>query len=315
MYKHLLRALPDNSRGHPILTALLYLYCPAAAKLWLAGADPEIPFDPVWKAVTDRSTGATLAEKLDEYGLSAFRPDTRTFIERVDAFRRIHSGTQAPETTRLFGGFSVDRARIFSNHEALNAHMGGKWQNLLVYVHTWVYLVGDWKNTMRFPSMPEITLDRIAVTVSGVRKPSHFPVWSWVLRQNGHVRRALCALTDNSSDVFPQLFAALLASGRNTGEHPWRNPPELWILNTSTGEGTSFRSRLPNTVSIGEIVLSLSSAAESSPGIPVGALSNPSRCLSCGFRRHCWMGIARNDRMTGEAHISEFAFSYLVQSA
>ena len=50
MYTDLFLALqdPQNPRGHPVLAALLYAFCPAAARWWLAGADPEQIFDPVW---------------------------------------------------------------------------------------------------------------------------------------------------------------------------------------------------------------------------------------------------------------------------
>ena len=36
----------ENRRGHPILAAMLYSFCPAAARWWIAGADPQPPFDP-----------------------------------------------------------------------------------------------------------------------------------------------------------------------------------------------------------------------------------------------------------------------------
>jgi hypothetical protein len=42
MYTDLFTALVDreNPRGHPLLAALLYAFCPATARWWLAGAVP-----------------------------------------------------------------------------------------------------------------------------------------------------------------------------------------------------------------------------------------------------------------------------------
>jgi hypothetical protein len=42
MYTDLFTALAEreNPRGHPLLAALLYAFCPAAARWWLAGAVP-----------------------------------------------------------------------------------------------------------------------------------------------------------------------------------------------------------------------------------------------------------------------------------
>ncbi len=48
MYTDLFAALlnRENRRGHPILSALLYSFCPAAARWWIEGADPQPPLRP-----------------------------------------------------------------------------------------------------------------------------------------------------------------------------------------------------------------------------------------------------------------------------
>lgn len=310
----LFHALTDeaNPARHPVLTALLYVYCPKAAELWLAGGGPDIPFDPVWQALADLSTGATLAEKLDEYGLSAFRPDVRAFIERVDAYRRIHPKARAPEKTDLFDGFSVSKERLFANRDALRKHMGGSGKGLLLYVHAWVYLAGDWKDGMKFPSMPRISPERVSIMLSGTRRPVYLPVWKWSLEQSGHTRTALSWLMRGDPAYAHQLAAALLSVAQRAGEKPWKTAPELWALDADTGRASTLRSRMPETVPLSDVILGIGTVASASPGVPVGALADPARCMQCGFRRHCWAGTPHN-YLTGDSHMSEFSFSFLLQ--
>ena len=73
MYTDLFLALLNrgNARGHPILSALLYAFCPAAARWWLAGAEPTIPVDPVWPSLQDLASGGTLLDHLKRYGFSS----------------------------------------------------------------------------------------------------------------------------------------------------------------------------------------------------------------------------------------------------
>lgn len=314
MHTSLTLALLDesNPRKHPVLAALLYLYCPKAAKLWIAGADPELPFNPVWKALEDRSSGATLAEKLDEYGLSDLRPDVRTFIERVDAFRRIHPHSLTPEKTDLFGGFSIPADRMFANKDALRKHMGGTGKNLLLYVHAWVYLVSDWKDGMKFPTQPLIEMEKVSLVLPGTRRSVTLPVWKWSLEQSGHTRVALSWLMDGEAVYAPQIVAGLLAMAGRAGDKPWKTTPELWALDTRNGRASTLRSRLPENPSLSDIVLAVSDAAMSAPDVPVGALTDVHRCVQCGFHRHCWAGMQR-DYLTGEARVSEFAFSFMSQ--
>ena len=69
MYTDLFLAMlnPKNARGNPILSALVYTFCPAAARWWLVGADPTPPFDLVWKSLEDLSSGGTLLEFFIKY--------------------------------------------------------------------------------------------------------------------------------------------------------------------------------------------------------------------------------------------------------
>ena len=118
----------DNPRGHPLLAALLYAYCPAAARWWLTGADAAFlpfdcsfaalrtsaqgrPFDPVWQALNDLSSGETLKAALTRYGFEDILDEAKKYVGEVDAYRRTHPGIDSPETLPTFPGgrMSLDR--------------------------------------------------------------------------------------------------------------------------------------------------------------------------------------------------------------
>ena len=89
---------PDNRRGHPILAALLYAFCPAAAHWWRQGAQPDPPFNLVWQVLADRASGRPLAEALKAYGFETLIDDVRDYIERVRHYRGQNHRALAPET-------------------------------------------------------------------------------------------------------------------------------------------------------------------------------------------------------------------------
>src|SRR5512142_2622879 len=86
-----------NPRGHPILSAMLYTFCPAAARWWLAGADPTPPFDPVLQSLKDLASGGTLLEHLKCYGFENLIDDIKEYVQEVQTYRSQHP-IQAPET-------------------------------------------------------------------------------------------------------------------------------------------------------------------------------------------------------------------------
>jgi hypothetical protein len=297
-----------NPRGHPILAALLYLYCPAAARWWIAGADPVPPFDPVWQALVDRASGKTLGAMLQQYGLESFGEDLRKFIARADAYRRQHPGVAAPEMSTTFIGFILDKDKAFGNFEAIQ-HLGGRWENLLRYAHAWAFLIPDWKHAMRFAEMPQIQLIRLAVTAEKIRRPIFFPTWSWTLQHSSHRRITLGLPVQREPHSPSQLQAALLAQGQPPGEKPWSLEPELWLLSRSNGAGRSFRGYFSESFSLGDLILGLSEMAKNGPYPPILALENPQRCQVCGFQSQCWVGATKDGSNPG--HLSQLALSHL----
>ena len=294
MHTDLFLALLDdhNPRNHPILAALLYVYCPAAARWWLAGADPVPVFDPVWQALEDRSAEQTLSDALKSYELEGLGSEIRNFIQRVDACRRHHPGIPAPEFSATFNGWLLDKDHLHSKGSAIQ-NLGGKWENLLAYVHAWVFLIPDWKAAMRFSQMPELQPIKLSLIAPGIRVPVRWPVWGWLLKSGINVRITLGVLTDGDPNHPNQLLFSLVQSGQRPGEKPWPVEPELWALNRSGGTGRSFRSRLPEQPGIRETITSLADLAKTGPHPPLRALESPDRCRYCGFQAQCWVRLEK----------------------
>src|SRR5689334_19788573 len=108
MYTDLFMALlnRNNARGHPILSAMLYAFCPTAARWWLVGADPVLPFDPIWKSLEDLASGETLHDFLIKYGFDNLMEDIRTYIREVEEYRKQHA-VRSPELMPIFRGGKI----------------------------------------------------------------------------------------------------------------------------------------------------------------------------------------------------------------
>ena len=53
-------------KQNPIVSALLYDFCPGAAHWYVRGAEPDEVFDVVWKAFEDYATGKNFRAVMDE---------------------------------------------------------------------------------------------------------------------------------------------------------------------------------------------------------------------------------------------------------
>ena len=150
MYTDLFLAMlnPKNARGNPILAALVYTFCPAAARWWLMGVDPTPPFDPVWKSLEDLSTGKTLLEFLTQYGFENLLDEIRSYVGEVEEYRRQHSNLKSPELMPLFRGGNIHISRRYGSQNAIH-NLGGDWRNLFIYIRTWAFLSHDWRIAMQ----------------------------------------------------------------------------------------------------------------------------------------------------------------------
>lgn len=315
-----------NIRGNPILSALLYLYCPAAARWWTAGADPVPVFDPVWQALKDWcTTGNTLKEMLDQYGLGEFGSDAQTFVSRVDAYRRQHPEALAPELSATFNGFRLSKEKKVGHREAID-NLGGRWENLLRYVHAWAVLIHDWKNAMRFQRMPDIESIQLALGVDQIRSTAHFPSWLWTRRHSAQRRASIGMLIEGDPrkpqrQIEAALFAASVPLRREIQADgskgklcaaSWQTLPDLWRISRTTGTGNSYRSQLPKDVSLSALVRSLAALAKDGPHPPINALQHLQQCETCGFHRQCWIGDRKASEIKGIEYVSSLAVSHLI---
>lgn len=288
MYTDLFLALLNrkNARGHPILSALAYAFCPAAARWWLVGADPTPPFDPVWKSLEDLSTGKTLLEFLTHYGFENLLDEIRSYIREVEEYRRQHSNFQAPELMPLFRGGKIAMNRRYGSQNAIN-NLGGDWRNLFLYVRTWAFLSQDWRTAMRIERNVEyrLTGEKVCLTLPGLNLPVQFDTWIWQVPL-GHVTETkIGSLVANGEQ--DQLRFSLLQRCTTLGKQPWPNTPAVFALDRENGEAKHFDQVLANR-DLEKIVESLSSLAKKGPHPPMNALRQPSICKQCGYRQLCF---------------------------
>jgi hypothetical protein len=288
----------ENPRGHPVLAAWLYAYCPAAARWWLAGADPVqptaangsstspgAPFNPAWQALTDLAAGLTLKEALSRHGFEMLVDDAREYVAQVDAWRDRHSGIAAPELLPSFTGGRLALSKRFGMQEEINS-FGGRWENFFVYVRAWAFLIPGWQQAMGFAAPPELTAVRLVLTAAGVRRPAYFQAWSWV-SVVGDSRRQVIGLlaTGRGRD---QVLLGLVGRSGPVGEAPWPALPEVWVLDPERGQAEPADRRLPEEELPG-VVARLAELAEAGPHPPLRALQGPDHCKSCGFQAQCYL--------------------------
>ncbi len=287
MYTDLFLALLNrhNARGHPILSALVYAFCPMAAHWWLAGADPVPPFDPVWKSLEDLASGETLMEYLVRYGFDGLIEEIRTYIREVETYRIQHP-IQAPELMPLFRGGKIPAGRRFGSGNAIN-NLGGDWRNLFVYIRTWAFLSQDWRIGMQIPRDSNYTMtgERVLLNLPLARLPVQFNVWVWKVPV-GHVRETKIGLLGSDQNQ-NQLLLSLMKRCNPSGDQPWPNTPTLFTLDRETGEASHFDQTLSDK-DLEKMVQSLANLARNGPYPPLNALRQPSICKGCGYRHLCF---------------------------
>jgi hypothetical protein len=287
MYTDIFLALLNrkNARGHPILSALLYAFCPAAARWWWAGADPTPPFDPVWKSLEDLASGETLLEFLIKYGFDALIEEIRVFIREVEEYRRQHS-VSAPELMPIFRGGKISVGRRYGSQNAIN-NLGGDWRNLNIYVRTWAFLSQDWRINMQIErdSGYQLRGEKVCLTLPGLNMPVQFDTWLWKVPV-GHVTETkIGALVSNGEQ--DQLRFSLLRRCATMGMQPWPNTPAIFALDRETGAAGHFDQILSDR-DLEKMVQSLSSLAKKGPHPPLNALRQPSICKQCGYQPLCF---------------------------
>ena len=286
MYTDLFLALKDthNPRGHPILAALLYAFCPAATRWWLAGAEPEQVFDPVWQALADRGGGGILKEVLTGYGFRTLLSDAKLYVEQVEAFRRLHPGIAAPELLPTFDRGHLELAKRFGLKDAIDK-LGGRWENFFIYVRAWAFLISDWEAEMRFFGSPSLSHRRLMLSLPGTRRPVRFPAWVWHERV-GNGERVVIGLLVKRREQDDVRFSLVRLAGPE-GEKPWPVQPEVWAIDRESGKAEPVDPHLP-TERLAPTETRLAELARDGPYPPLGALSSPERCRFCSFTAQCY---------------------------
>src|SRR5829696_5154793 len=244
MYTDLFLALLNrkNAREHPVLSAMLYAFCPMAAHWWFVGADPTPPFDPVWRSLEDLASGGTLLDHLTRYGFENLTDDIRDYIHEVDEYRKQHP-VQSPELLPLFRGGKIDMARRFGSQNAIQ-NLGGDWRNLFVYVRTWVFLSQDWRIAMRIDRTAQYTLaaEKVNLILPFTRLPVQFDTWVWKVLL-GHVTETKIGMLVSRLEQ-DQLRFALVSKCQPVGQQPWQNTPALYALDRESGKVDHFEQTL-----------------------------------------------------------------------
>ena len=287
MYTDLLLALLNrkNAREHPILSAMLYAFCPAAARWWQVGADPIPPFDPVWKSLQDLASGGTLLEFLVKYEFDGLIEEIRAYIGEVEEYRKQHP-VRSPELMPLFRGGKIPAGRRFGSQNAIQ-NLGGDWRNLFIYIRTWAFLSQDWRIGMQIErdSGYKLTGEKVCLTLPFTRLPVQFDTWIWKFPV-GHVTETKIGVlvTDQEQD---QLRFSLMRCCAPMGKQPWSNTPTVFALDRKTGEASHFDQILSDKDLEG-MVQSLSNLAKKGPHPPLNALRQSSICKQCGYQHLCF---------------------------
>jgi len=288
MYTDLFLALLNrkNARGHPILSAMLYAFCPTAARWWLVGADPTPHFDPIWKSLEDLASGETLLEFLIKYDFDNLIEEIRAYIREVEEYRRQHSNLCAPELMPLFRGGKISVSRRYGSQNAID-NLGGDWRNLNIYVRTWAFLSQDWRSAMQIErdSGYQLISEKVCLTLPGVRLPVQFDTWIWQVPV-GHVTETKIGALVSKGDQ-DQLRFSLLKRCTTIGTQPWPNTPTLFALDRETGAASHFDQVLSDR-DLEKMVKSLSDLAKKGPHPPLNALRQPSICKQCGYQQLCF---------------------------
>lgn len=306
MYTDLFRAIAHgkNDRKHPILNALLYVFCPLAAYWSRTGADIVIPDDIVWQAMTDFASGVGIKEALEAHGVDEpTNEKLKKYYAVVNEWRN-RNHDLAPELSSMFpmqAHFAP--AATFGNSDVYQ-YFGGQWRYLFEYVRVWSVLIYQWQDAIapgaRDDGDIEFTLQEVALSAPGVRKPAYFQVWAWEQKNGMSSRTHLGLLVnfpgvskhpqiirDKIQGIQDQLRFALVQHSARVGKEPWSSPPNVYALDRATGASTPFDVTV-NTSDVLKMVSGLSEAARRGPHYPLGALQAPEKCGACGFRWQCY---------------------------
>ena len=275
---------------NPIVSALLYEFCPAAAHWYIRNVQSQDVFDVVWQALEDYATGKNMAEFLEGYGLATLIPSVKNYIEQVSLFRSRYSAIgNAPELLPLFKGDRPSQSTFGLSNELKN--LGGSWKSVLTYVRVWAFLIKDWKAQMKIPIGDQVTRTFKKFTVS-LSTPDdysnskvHFPVWGWDV-MSGKVRNIYLGLLVSGQRQDALRFA-LVYNSDLVGDMCWPGQrPYVFGLDRELGAAQRINLSVEQKDAL-SMVIPMYETACVGPNFPLSVLRNRDACLSCGYRKVC----------------------------
>lgn len=295
-------ALKNNTaRGHPVLTALLYVFCPMAAKWWLNGADPVVPYDVVWEAVSDFTTELTLKEALIKRGVPDLVGHVKRYYEQVTKFRDHHRyDYPASELSQDFKGETIEVTARTGYQEAFDKHFGGDWRNVLRYARTWLFTTQDWRGGVEVEAGKGHMIQKVTLLLNVPRLNKDlvmWPAWCWRIKDGPAFRIVLGMMAENN--LQDQLRFALAATSQSylveeTMEgkvirkiFPWEAAPRLYSLDRRYGVVSPVRL-CDEAEKLVLDIPQLAEAARKCACPPLGAFSRQDNCEHCGFRALCF---------------------------
>lgn len=302
-------------KQNPIVSALLYDFCPAAAHWYVRGAEPDEVFDVVWKAFEDYATGKKFRAVVEEHGLTTMIPEMRKYMAAIEECRsRYSKDGPSPEITHDLGATFSSQ---FGLQNQLN-HLGGSLGELKHYIRVWRFLMSDWKSCMKVDqktsSQRIFQLFTVSLSAPGIVQSNlrvQMPVWGWEVRI-GQARRVYLGLLVSDRKQRPLRFALVHGSDR-ADDKKWPNNgrPDLWALDRDTGIAEPIIVR-------SEMILNLiprwHDEAQFGCNRPVG-LDDKETCRFCGYRTLCYGKIPPSHPILREQDILDSALEQLTNGA
>jgi hypothetical protein len=278
----------EQHREHPVLGALLFVYCPAAAGWWKAGVGlPKIrPYDVVSHVLNVYAEeGMTLKKAMESFGLSSLFESVKKYIADVGIYRRNMPNVLAPELLPSFTGAGIEASLRFGNDAAFDKHFGGNWRNVLEFARVWAYVLQDWQNVIvpetdgKFRFEKKELLFRAANTGFSIV----IPAWAWV-KSNG---RRSCVGFVSEDGRHDQLLCYMGQFSAPEKNKTWDILPHIYVLHPRTGEARTFEYLVEKKL-MTDILASLGRLAKIGPYPPLEALSGSGKCNACLFGTYCF---------------------------
>jgi len=280
-----------TGQQNPIVSALLYQFCPAAAHWYVRDLQPEDVLDVVWRALEDYEGGKSMAECLEGYGHASLLPSIKNYIDQVTLFRSRYSAIgHAPELLPLFKVHYPSQSPFVLKNELKN--LGGSWKSLLMYVRVWAFLIKDWKAEMKIPPGNQGTrvFKKFAVSLAapGVDSSSkvNFPVWGWDVTI-GKVHRMYLGLLVSGQRQDALRFTLVANSGL-AGDKSWSSQrPYVFGIDRDLGTAEPINLSIEQK-DVLSMVMPMYETVCLGPNFPLSALRDRGACPSCGYRKVCY---------------------------